>query len=135
MKYEFFEHTADAKFRAYGKNLDECFKNAALAMFSIMVDSKKIDAKIKKKITIEGSDLKSLLYNFLEKLIYLLDVEFFVLKKVSSLKIKGNVLEAVIEGQKVPKNVELGCEVKAVTYNSMIIKNKEPYMVQVVLDL
>ena len=74
-------------------------------------------------------------YNPEEKnLIYSIG-EFFVLKKVSSLKIKGNVLEAVIEGQKVPKNVELGCEVKAVTYNSMIIKNKEPYMVQVVLDL
>jgi SHS2 domain-containing protein len=27
----FLEHTADTKFRAYGKNLNEVFENAALA--------------------------------------------------------------------------------------------------------
>ena len=42
VKFKFLEHTADAKFQAYGKNMEEAFSNAALAMFSIITDTKKI---------------------------------------------------------------------------------------------
>ena len=42
MKYKFFNKTADIKFQAYGKNLEEAFINAALAMTSIMIDYKLI---------------------------------------------------------------------------------------------
>mgnify|MGYP006451174011 FL=1 len=38
--YEFLEHTADEKFRAYGKTLEEAFINAALATAKIMTDDK-----------------------------------------------------------------------------------------------
>ena len=41
-KYKFFEHTADAKFQAYGKSVEEAFSNAALAMFSVITDTSKI---------------------------------------------------------------------------------------------
>lgn len=135
MRYEFFEHSADAKFRAYGKSMTDCFKNAALAMFSIMIEKKKVNSKINKKIKVEGEDLKSLLYNFLDKLIYLLDVDKFVLKDVKSLKINGSSLEATLIGEKISRKHEFGCEVKAATYNQMRIRNKKPFMVQVVVDL
>ena len=97
MKYEFFEHTADAKFRAYGKDLNEQFVNAALAMTSILFDPKKVKSKIKKEIKIKGLDQKSLLYNLLEELLYLMDTEFFLLNKVSNLKIKDNSLRSITE--------------------------------------
>ena len=48
-KYEFLEHTADAKFRAYGKSHEEAFSNAAQAMISVMADPAKIEPKEKKK--------------------------------------------------------------------------------------
>ena len=35
-KYEFFDKTADAKFKAYGVTLEECFSNALEAMNSIV---------------------------------------------------------------------------------------------------
>ena len=40
MKFKFLEHTADAKFQAFGKNLEETFANAALALTKLMTDSK-----------------------------------------------------------------------------------------------
>ena len=38
--YEFLPHTADVKFLAYGKTLEEAFQNAALATFQVMSTKK-----------------------------------------------------------------------------------------------
>jgi len=64
MKFEFIEHTADVKFRAYGKSLNEAFGNSALAMFASMY-SGKVKEVSKKKISVSGKDLESLLYALL----------------------------------------------------------------------
>jgi len=133
MKFKFLEHKADAKFQAFGNTLEECFKNAALAFTSIMIDYKKIKPKISKKILVKGIDLKNLLYNFLEELIILIDTENFILSKVKSLKIKELTLKAELIGDNI-SNYEVHNHIKAVTYNEMIIKEK-PYMVQVVCDI
>lgn len=134
MKYKFLEHTADAKFQAFGKNLEEAFSNAALAMFSIMIDPSKVKAKIKREITVDGIDKKSLLYKFLEEILFLLDTEGFLLNKVEKLKIEKNKLSTVLVGDRISDNYKLSGDVKAVTYNDMEIHEK-PFMVQVVVDL
>ena len=87
-KFEFLQHTADAMFRAYGDSIEEKFSNAALAMFSIMIDTETVDAKTEKQVEAEGDDLKSLLYRWLEELLFLLDTEFFILNSVKHLKIE-----------------------------------------------
>ena len=135
MEYKFLEHKADAKFQAFGKTLEEAFSNAALAMFSIMTKTGKIKPKIEKKIVVDGIDQKSLLSNFLEKILFLLDTEGFLLNKVKKIKIEKNKLNAILIGDGI-NSYELFGEVKAVTYNEMFIKKeKEKYIVQVVVDM
>jgi len=134
MKFKFLEHRADAKFQAFGKSLEESFSNAALAMTSVMTDYNKIKPKIKHKIKIKGSDKKSLLYNFLEQLLILLDTEKFLLHKIRNIKIDGNELTAELIGDKFNNQYDIKINIKAVTYNEMEIKEK-PYMVQVVVDI
>ena len=134
MKYKFLEHKADAKFQAFGKSLEECFENAALAMTSVMTDYKKVKSKITHKIKVKGIDKKSLLYNFLEQLLILLDSESFLLHEIKNLKIKDNELTAELIGDKFNNNYNIKINIKAVTYNEMEIKEK-PYMVQVVVDI
>ena len=85
MKYKYLEHTADIKFQAYGKSLEEAFGNAALALSNVIVDIDNVNKKIKKTIKVEGDDLKSLLYNFLEEFLFLLDTENFLLGKVDNI--------------------------------------------------
>lgn len=138
-KFKFLEHTADAKFQAYGKTMEEAFSNAALAMFSVITDIKKIRKEIKKGIEAKGHDLKSLLYNFLEELLFLIDTENFLLNHVEELVIhkkeKEYFLEAIAVGDKA-EGYETNGDIKAVTYNEMEIKEeKDKVMVQVVLDL
>jgi SHS2 domain-containing protein len=136
MRYEFLEHTADAKFRAYGKTLEEAFSNAAEAMFSVMIDCSKVKPAEKREISVTGSDAKSLLYNFLEEILFLLDSEGFFLHSVKNLKIKGNMLTAVLLGDSSNEHYETHGDVKAVTYNDMLInKEKGKCFVQVVVDV
>ncbi|MEM4244763.1 MAG: archease [Candidatus Nanoarchaeia archaeon] len=140
MKFRFLPHTADAKFQAYGRTLDEAFSNAALAMFSIMVDTKSIDKKITKKISVKAPDYNALLYKFLEKLLYFLDTNYFLLNNVKKLKIveKGEnyFLTSEVMGDKFREKYELLGSVKAVTYNQMFVKKvKNKFVVQVVVDL
>jgi SHS2 domain-containing protein len=133
MKYKFFEHTADIKFRAYGKTLNETFENSAYAMFKTMSDDK-VKEKVKIKFKVSGKDYESLLYNFLEEFLVLIDTNNFFLSKVK-VKIKDFVLEVSAVGDNV-KNYETNIDVKAVTYNNMFVKKeKGKWVAQVVLDV
>lgn len=140
MQYKFFEHTADAKFQAYGKNLEEAFSNAALAMFSLMFKKEQIEEKLEKKISVEGIDLKELLVKWLDALLFLLDAEFFVFKDMKKIKINktklGYELTAVVLGDKFKESYERRGGVKAATYQEMFIEeNLEKVTVQIVVDV
>ncbi len=140
MKYKYLPHTADTKFRAYGKTLEEAFANAALAMTNVMVDTAQVKGKTAKKITADGSDLQSLLYSFLEKFLILLDSENFFLAEIKRISISksssGYKLTAEASGDDAANYETIGPQVKAVTYNDMIVEEKKSAcMVQVVLDI
>lgn len=136
VKFKFLQHTADAKFQAFGKTLEEAFSNAALAMFSVMYEPEKIKGKVSKKIAVKADNKETLLYKFLEELLFLLDSQSFFLHKVKSISIKDGVLDAVVTGDTELSKYKIHGEVKAVTYNEMLIKEEKGKVVlQVVVDL
>lgn len=133
---KYLEHTADIKFQAIGKTLERAFKNAAVATFKAMYPEK-IKSVKSYKIKVKGRDLESLLYNFLEELIVLMDSRGFFLSMVRSIKIdkKNFTLVSEIIGDHA-KNYNIGLDVKAITYNEMFVKKgKFGWKVQVVLDV
>jgi len=135
MKFKFLEHTADMKFQAFGNSLEEVFSNSALALKETMVKGVKIKSKISRKIEVKGKDKESLLCNFLEEFLFLLDAEDFLLAEVKSIKISGNKLTAKVIGDNA-KNYKFTNDVKAVTYNEMFVKEeKGKFICQVVLDV
>jgi len=140
MKYKFLPHTADAKFQAFGKNLEEAFENAAYAMTDIITDHKKIKAKIKNAIKIKSENQEALLYDFLERFLILLDTKNFLLRKISDMKIKKTdkqlTLTASIIGDNNLKIYPTKTTIKAVTYQEMFIKQrKKKVVIQVVVDI
>ena len=132
MKYEFFDHTADAKFRAYGKNVEEQFANAALAMTAIMINPEEVKGVITKTIQAKGNDLKQLLYNWIDELIFLLDTKQFLLHEVKKLTITKTALKAVVTGDTFKETYQVKSAVKAATYAEMEITKK---YVQIVVDI
>ena len=135
-KFDILPHTADGKFRAYGKTLEEKFSNALLAMFSFMFKTEKIKPNIKKEIKVKGKDEQALLYNWLEEFLFLLDTDSFIPNKTEKMKItktaKGFELTATVLGDKMNEKYKSIGSVKAVTYAEMEITDK---YVQVVVDL
>lgn len=134
-KFKFLPHTADIKFQAYGKNLEEVYENSAYAMMG-QIFSNRIKEKKKKKFEVSGKDLESLMYNFLEEFLYLIDAEKFICGKVKVKISKDRKnLKAEVYGDDV-KNYKTEMSIKAVTYNDMFVKKiKNQWVSQVVLDV
>lgn len=135
-KFKFLEHTADIKFQAFGKNPEEVFENSALALIKSVTEDK-INSKKKVKISVKGSDWESLMYNFLEDILFLIDAKNFLPGKFK-IKIdpKEKILKTEIFGDDI-KKYKVFMHVKAVTYNDMFVKNlgRGGWIAQVVLDI
>ena len=100
-KFEFFDVTADIGFYAYGNNLNEAFENAGLALFNIISKTEYIEPITSKSFEITSEDKVSLLYDFLEELLFLHEIEFMLFSqfKVTINKTDdGYHLNATIEG-------------------------------------
>jgi len=138
-KFEYFEVTADAGYWAYGSTLEEAFENAALAMFELMTDTKKVSPKKEKKIKIEAEDEISLLHDWLDELLFLMDTEFLFFSKfkVNIRKNRLYRLEGKALGDHINPNIhEIRDEVKAVTYHLMdVLRENNHYKVRVIVDL
>jgi SHS2 domain-containing protein len=138
-KYRFFEHTADAKFQAFGTSLEEAYTNAAYAMVSLMWDREKIERKVQLEVKIQGRDLEQLLVNFLEEILYLLDSRMFLLNGVEKIRIQRDEgfykLDGIFLGDYSGKQYEPFGDVKAVTYDEIEIHSNDLFMVQVVVDV
>ena len=123
LKYDYFDVTADIGFYAYGKSLEEAYENAGLAMFNVITDIKKVKKQESKEFEIVSEDLVSLLYDYLEELLFLQDTEFLFF---SDFKVN---IEAVQSGtgDPSPTNVRpitgwTGCNVDVSQGNVMLNK-------------
>jgi SHS2 domain-containing protein len=138
-KYRFLHHTADAKFQAFGETLEEAFQQAALALVSLMWDWEKVGNDFKVPVQVEGHDMKQLLVNYLEEILYLFDTKRFLLSQVDDLTIRQKqghyVLQALFKGDEYSNETEIFGEVKAITYNEMEITETVPFVIQVVADI
>jgi len=137
--YIYLDHTADVKFKAFGRTLEDCFSNAAKAMFNILVPLNKINIALNQDIKIETEDLEVLLYKWLSELLYLFEVEnkLFSKFKISINKDEDNyTLEGILYGESVKDTHHIDIEIKAVTFHDLYVKKENNvYTCQVVLDI
>jgi SHS2 domain-containing protein len=119
-KYEILPHSADLKIRVFGKTKKELFKNAMIGMFESAkyIEEEKIRSK-KQKISIKSTDLSSLLVDFLNELLYLVEIKKIVFKKIIFEKLTENELRAEVFSERLK---EMGVQIKAVTYYGLNIK-------------
>lgn len=142
--FKFLEHTADVYIESWGGTLEETFEWAAVGMFEVMTDLKRVEAKKKYEISVKGEDLYALLYEWLEELLFIFGSQGTVFSKFRVHKItkkedNGYILfgEAWGETFDIEKHTQR-TEVKAITYSLMeIIKNKSTgqWTVRFVLDI
>ncbi len=138
-RFEFVDiTTADVAFVAYGKDLNELFGNAALAMFEVMINTKQVKSTVSRKVEVNGNDLQSLMFSWLNELLVYVDSESLVFSEfkidVDEKKIK---LKAECKGEKIDrKRHETRTIVKSATMHKMEIKKeKNVWKTQVILDI
>jgi len=140
--FEYLEHTADAKFRAYGATLGECFENSAKAMANVVCVLEKIEAKEETEISAEAESSEDLLHKFLENLLFEIETREML---YSEFKIEiGNdrtkwFLKCVARGEAI--NLErhsIKSEIKAVTWHEFFLRKdaeKNLWVAQVIVDI
>ncbi|XP_072042488.1 protein archease-like [Amphiura filiformis] len=129
-QFEYLDHTADVQLHSWGDSLKESFEWNAMAMFAYMTDIRKVEKLETQEIEAEGDDLKSLLFHFLDELLFLFSAEpFFIAREVKitefdaeNFKIKATGYGETFDLSKHPQ----GTEVKAITYSAMNIYEDKP---------
>ena len=137
--FEFIDiTTSDVAFKAYGKDLSELFANAAIALFEVIVNTKKVEPKIVEHVILKDADLKALMFDWLNHLIYFVDAKSLVFSKFDiKVREKDFHLEGDILGEEIEQTKhEPRTHVKACTYHKMEIKKTpEGWAAQVILDI
>ncbi|WP_295607008.1 archease [uncultured Methanobrevibacter sp.] len=146
-KYDYFDVTADIGFYAYGKSIEEAYENAGLAMFNVITDISKVKKEESREFEIVSEDLVSLLYDYLEELLFLQDTEFLFFSDF-----KVNIEKIVDDESSNLENYKLTCfacgeeidwnvhspksEVKAITFHKMCVKEDNGvFKLRAILDL
>ena len=134
--FEYFDVTADIGFRSYGKNLNEAFENAGLAIFNIISDTEDIKPTDEISFEITSEDEVSLLYDYLEELLFYHEVEFMLFSEFH-VEIDENLhLKAIIKGEPINWDKhERKTEVKAITFHKMHVKKTDFVELQAIVDL
>lgn len=140
--YEFKEHTADEKFVVTADDYNDAFTTALDAFYTVLLGDQKLNAHSHtRNIHLTASRIESLLYDFLNELIYYFDAEDLLLTQVRHMNIsrggEGKYhLEAVLAGT-THYDYALETEIKNMTYSEMEIKRLENGSVEmtVVVDI
>jgi SHS2 domain-containing protein len=133
--YRLIEHTADIGVEARGVTLADAFANAASGLFSIITDVSKVRGLETRTVSVTAPDIETLLFNWLNELIYIFEVQHMLFCRFEVRKLTDNLLEAVCEGEKYDPAVhELRLGVKSATFHKLEV-DRAGNRVQVIFDV
>ncbi len=126
-RFRFLRHTTDLEFESNGKDFETALENAGLAAFSGMTNLSLVSPNKKRKFTISPrGDEITVLYDFLDRLIFLADSERMFFSKFSVKKRKAGEFDCIAYGERISeKKHEAIYIVKAVTYHGMSVVRKK----------
>lgn len=137
MSYEILEHPADAKFRAVGDSLDEAFSQATEALGEITGDAA---AAYTHSVEVESENLGTLLFDYLDRLIFLQDTERIVVAEASEMDVQekedGWRLKAEVKADSIDSETT-AMDLKAPTYSGMkaTYQKGEGWVLEAVIDI
>src|SRR5215218_5179981 len=148
-KFRYLDHMTDLIVEAYGNTLEELFENSAIGLVNAMFEISKVDVTDSIKIIAEGYDFKSLLYDWIEKIILSIYIDRMIITKFDSLSFSKRYpantnnnnkkteriiteenefykLEGIGKGEIINlEKHEYKVEVKSITYHEMQIKRNQ----------
>lgn len=134
MRYEIFDHTADVMVKCTGGTLEECFENAAYAMFDQVIDATAVEHKVERTVEISAEDDEERLYSFLSELLFIMDCDTLVFNEFK-VTFDGDAVKCTAYGEPLDlKKHHPRSEIKAVTYHMLSVNRDVPF-VTVIFDV
>lgn len=125
-RYTLIDHTADLMVRANGATLEECFGNAAYALFDQTVDLSGIGTSEETEVRVTGIDDEDRLFSFLSEMLFIEDADNLILKEFD-VRFEGDDVVCKARGETLDRSRHrLRSEIKAVTYHMMEIDRETP---------
>ncbi|HEY7367508.1 MAG TPA: archease [Nitrosopumilaceae archaeon] len=138
MSYKLLEHATDAFIEVTASNLKEAFIQAGNSVVETTIDRSSVKENEKKKISVTGKEIRYLLFDWLEEIIYQLITEGFAIHRFE-LDIKKNKeykLEATAFGEPIDlQKHNFKVEIKAPTFHLMEISEGKEVKMRFLLDL
>jgi tRNA nucleotidyltransferase (CCA-adding enzyme) len=134
--WEHFSHMADIGIRGVSTSLEEAFAQAAMALTAVITDPATIQYDKSLQLELASTDLESLLYDWLNALIY----EMAVRKMLFS-HFQVHIHDCQLQAQAWGEEVDRGrhqpaVEVKGATYTELRVVNEEgTWIAQCVIDV
>ncbi|MFH0941515.1 MAG: archease [Chloroflexota bacterium] len=134
-RFKFIEHTADIGLVAYGGDLAGAFANAASGLFAIICEPAALREVASREIEIREANPEDLLFEWLNRLIYLFDTEGLLFKRFNVVMTGEAALKATAYGERYdPARHHLKKEVKAATYHQLKV-DRAKNQVRVIFDI
>ncbi|MCA1960412.1 MAG: archease [Desulfomonile sp.] len=134
--WKLLEHTADIRMEVWGATIEELFAHAADGLTSLLSTGPKQPAERVLDVGIEGGDPEQLLVNFLREILFLFQVNGFVVTGSEITFPDQTRLQAKLHGRYArsdePQPEE---EIKGVTYHDLSIRRNDGYSVRIVFDV
>jgi SHS2 domain-containing protein len=120
--FEIFAVTADKGIRAWGAAPDAVFRQAARALWSLMIDPVTVERTDRFPVSVEADDLEALLVAWLNELLYLYEAKAIIGRDCTVLSLADTRLDAEVWGEVVDRmrHVIVG-HVKAATYHQLYV--------------
>ena len=136
VQFETFEHEADIGIRGFGGTVKEAFENAAVAMYSVMVNIDAVRIKEKRTVIVSAPDRELLLVEWLNALLAISDIDRLIFSKFE-VKIEGTTLSGAAWGEKLDRDRhDPNVEVKGATYHLLSVKEHDgKFTAQCVVDV
>jgi SHS2 domain-containing protein len=137
MGYELLDHTGDIRIRVWAGDVKGLFQEAARALFDIITDRKKVVARLKREVAVQGSGREELMVAWLNELLYLHEVESLLFCDFALSEIEQGSVKGVAMGEKFQEDRHLiKTAVKAVTYHLLEVKEKDGrWQAQIIIDI
>jgi SHS2 domain-containing protein len=103
-KFRYLDHMTDLIVEAYGNTLPELFENSALGMINAMFDISNIKLNHSLKIIAQGHDFKSLLYDWIEKIILSIYIDRMIVVKFDSFSFSKIIINDDLQNNKSNNN-------------------------------
>jgi SHS2 domain-containing protein len=136
-KYKWIDHTADFGLHIFGKDPGDLFANAALALFDLVAEMRRVTGENQKKITVTGSDWPDLMVNWLRELLYLWTGSELLVKAATIQKISAHEIHATLYYDRYDSDRHvIKTEIKAVTYHQIqVTSSRQGWEAQVIFDV